>query len=71
MQNYKRLGLLLVLFVAVVTPLLAQSTSPSSNSQPEPLKFDLLAQVNRTHLLTPALPTFTDTINSAFCRFLY
>ncbi|WP_009630497.1 choice-of-anchor X domain-containing protein [Synechocystis sp. PCC 7509] len=43
--------------------MVAQSTSPSPNSQPEPLKFDLLAQVNRTHLLTPTLPTVTDTIN--------
>lgn len=64
MQNYKRLGLLLVLFVAAVAPVVAQSTSPSPNSQPAPLNFDLLAQVNRTHLLTPALPTFTDTIIS-------
>lgn len=63
MQNYKRLGLLLALSVAVAAPVVAQSTSPSPNGQPEPLKLDLLAQVNRTYLLTPTVPTVTDTIN--------
>ncbi len=61
MQNYKRLGLLLALSVAVAAPVVAQSTGPSPNSQQEPLNLNLLAQVNRYHSLTATVPTVTDT----------
>ncbi len=63
MNNYKRLGLLLFLSMLVAVPVIAQSTSPSTNSQQELLDLDLKAQENRTHFLTPSTPTVTKTID--------
>lgn len=63
MNKYKRLGLLLALSVLTAVPVMAQSTTPSTDSQQEPLDLDLIAQVNRTHLLTPSASTVTETIN--------
>lgn len=57
MQNYKRLGLL-VLAIAVA-PVIAQSP----NSQQAQFDLNLSAQVNRTYLLNPTATTVTDTIN--------
>lgn len=59
MQNYKRLGLLLVLFLAAIAPVIAQSP----NLQQAQLDLNLNAQVNRTHLLSPKATIVTDTIN--------
>ncbi|KJH73100.1 choice-of-anchor X domain-containing protein [Aliterella atlantica] len=63
MHNFKRLGLLLALSVLAAVPVVAQSTSPSSSSQQEVVNFNLIAQVNRFHLLTPTVPTLTQTID--------
>lgn len=63
MNNYKRLGLLLALSVLAAVPVLAQSTTPSPNSQQELLDLNLLAQENRTHFLTPSVSTITKTID--------
>ncbi len=63
MNNYKRLGLLLALSMLVAVPVIAQSTTPSTNSQQELLDLDLKAQENRTHFLTPSTPTVTKTID--------
>lgn len=63
MNNYKRLGLLLALSMLVAVPVIAQSTTPSTNSPQELLDLDLKAQENRTHFLTPSTPTVTKTID--------
>ena len=63
MNKYKRYGLLLALSVLAAVPVMAQSTTPSTDSQQEPINLDLLAQVNRYHLLTPTVPIVTKTID--------
>lgn len=55
MQNYKRLGLLLVLSIGAI--------AQSSTLLQKQFNFNLNAQVNRTHLLTPTVSTITDTIS--------
>jgi len=54
MNKYKRLGLLLALSVLAAVPAMAQSTSPSTTANQQGIDLNLIAQVNRTHLLTPS-----------------
>jgi hypothetical protein len=63
MRKYKSFGSLLALSMLAATPVIAQSTSPSTTSTEDTIQLDLTAQVNRTYLLTPSAPTVEETIN--------
>ena len=62
-MKHKNFGWLLALSVLAAAPAMAQSTTPSTDSNQESIALDLTAQVNRTHFLTPSAPALENTID--------
>ena len=59
MRKYKRYGSLLALSLLAAIPVGAQSIDPPTEDQ---FNLNLIAQINRNHLLTPSDSTVEETI---------